>query len=248
MFLENYSGYMKYEQDNSVIYRPNGTSDYLFLYFPLPMIFVIDDKEVATENNACILFKPGEFHHFYAKTKFCNSFLHFHADTDPTKIYSIKSGEIFYPSNADQLNKLIKKIHNEVLFKNTHSDEMINSYITQLLILSERSFAERDFSDIKALFYKIRSNMLANYSENHTAETLAAQAFMSRSRFYDYYKQFFGVSPKQELLNMRMEIAQALLTNKSKTTVEIAKEVGFDNVEHFTRYYKKYFGISPRRN
>ena len=248
MFIENYSGYMIYEHDDSVIYRPCGTDDYLFLYFPLPMIFIIDGKEVITQNNACIFFRPGESHHFYAKTKFCNSFLHFDADTDPTEIYKIKSGEFFYPANTEQLNELIKKINNEVLFKTSHSDKMIDAYITQLLILSERSFSEQNFNDIKTLFYNIRSNMLSHYSENHNITSLAAQAFMSRSRFYDYYKYFFGASPKQELLNMRMEVAQALLTNKSKTTVQIAKEVGFDNVEHFTRYYKKYFGISPRRN
>ena len=94
--------------------------------------------------------------------------------------------------------------------------------------------------------FDIRSDILQNYHKNYDISSLAASVCMSRSRFYDYYKEFFNSSPKQDILNMRMQAAQILLSDKSKTTTQIAQEVGFENVEHFTRYYKKHFGTTPR--
>lgn len=246
MFSENYSDYMRYETDEALINRPDGTNDYLFLYFPYSMIFIINNKKIITRDNACIFFKPGEAHMFYAKSKFCNSFIHFDSAADPTEFYSIKSGEFFYPENPFPINDIIKKVKQESLLKPLHYDKMIDFYINQLLILSERAFSDDKDNELKTLFVKIRSNMLKNYDKPHDASSLSSQAMMSRSRFYEYYRQFFGTSPKQELLKTRLEIAQALLTDKNKTTAQIAKEVGFDNVEHFTRYYKKYFKTSPR--
>lgn len=248
MFYENYSGHMMQSGDDYKIIRPNGTTDYLFLHFPIPMHIILDGIETVTKNNACILFCPGEEHTFYAKTKFLNSFVHFDSDIDIKTQFSLKTKTIFYPDSPDLINMLIKQIHTEVLEKNSHSFEMINSYITQLLILTERSFESDEYDELKQQFIDLRISMLSDYKKPCDINSLAKKMCLSRSRFYDYYKLFFCTSPKQDLLNMRMEAAHTLLSNKSKTTAEIAKDVGFENVEHFTRYYKKHFGVSPRRN
>ncbi len=200
------------------------------------------------KNDACILFCPGEEHSFYGDTEFLNSFVHFASDIDVKTQFSIKSKTVFYPNNPGQIHNLIKHIRDESLEKDSHSFEMINSYITQILILTERNFKSDEYDELKQQFVDLRISMLSEYKKPCDVNLLAKKMCLSRSRFYDYYKMFFGTSPKQDLLNMRMEAAHTLLSNKSKTTAEIAKDVGFENVEHFTRYYKKHFGTSPRRN
>ena len=246
MLKTHFTDYMLYGSNNQVITRPHGTGDYLFLYFPYPMHFILNDKHFTTKKDACIIFSPGMPHHFYAETQFCNSFVHIDATPQEMSEFKLDYGKFFYPPNISGINNTINNIKTEFLEKHTHSDVMIDSYIRQLLVISERFFVKDEGDELKQQFTAIRSDILKNYSKNYNISNLAARTCMSRSRFYDYYKKFFNSSPKQDILNIRMEAAQILLSDKSKTTAQIAMEIGFENVEHFTRYYKKHFGIPPR--
>lgn len=246
MFKTHYTDCLLYGSKNQVIDRPKGTNDYLFLYFPLPMYFILDGKKIITKKDACIIFSPGMPHYFHAETEFCNSFVHIDATAEDIKPFNLEYGKFFYPPNISSINNIINNIKTEFLENRTNSEVMIDSYIKQLLVLSERHFAKDNNNEIKQQFIDIRSDILQNYHKNYDMSSLATSVCMSRSRFYDYYKDFFNSSPKQDILNMRMQAAQILLSDKSKTTTQIAQEVGFENVEHFTRYYKKHFGTTPR--
>ena len=72
---------------------------------------------------------------------------------------------------------------------------------------------------------------------------------------YDYLRRLFkkevGVSPREFLLNGRMELARGIilggLSNRySEYTVsQLAEACGFADPLYFSRVFKKYFGVSP---
>lgn len=246
MLKTHFTDCLLYGNINQVIDRPKGTNDYLFLYFPFPMCFTLQGKKIITKKDACIIFSPGMPHYFHAKTVFCNSFVHIDANPEDMDAFNLEYGKFFYPPNISSINNLINNIKTEFLENRTHAEIMIDSYIRQLLVLAERYFVNDTDDELKQQFINIRSDILENFQNHYDITALASSVCLSRSRFYDYYKEFFNSSPKQDILNMRMEAAQVLLSDKSKTTTQIAQEVGFENVEHFTRYYKKHFGTTPR--
>lgn len=247
MFYVNFTDYMRKEQKGFSIYRPHGTDDFVFIYFPEEMIFEFNGAEVTSKKNSVILFSPGSYQKFKAKDSFINSFVHFTADEDFFKEFEIPTETLCYPNEYEGLNTLIKQLQKEYVSQKAHSKEMCDLIVRQLLILLARDINEGDDKTLRGKFDKLRLNMIINCTKNVSSEELAEALHMSKSRFYEYYTDFYGSSPKQELLRARMELSKILLTNRNKTVKEIAYEVGFENVEHFTRYYKKSFGTSPRQ-
>ncbi|MBE7087139.1 MAG: helix-turn-helix transcriptional regulator [Clostridiales bacterium] len=59
------------------------------------------------------------------------------------------------------------------------------------------------------------------------------------------YKEFFYVSPKEDILNAKLEYAKQLLTTSSLTLQEIADKCGFSDKFTFIRFFKARMGVSP---
>ena len=247
-FTVNYTDCLKREVDGFSVFRPLGTEDYVFIYFTDEMIFDFPDKRVEAKKNSVIIYEPGAYQKFTAKEQFLSSFIHFTPNNGIMKELSIPLNTILYPNNYEALNSLIKSLQKEVVYDKNHSSLMCDSIIIRLLISLERALSEDKNESLRDRFDAVRLNMIVNCTKSIFPEELAASLHLSKSRFYDYYNKFYGVSPKKEMLKARMELSRVLLTNRNKTVKEIAFEVGFENVEHFTRYYKKHFGHSPRQN
>ena len=232
--------------DTQRIFRPHGSGDWLFLYFPVPMKFYLSDKtEASSEKDACVIYAPHDYHSFGGFPHFQNSYVHFSCSDDEIKKFSFRTGELFYTSNFGEMNRLVQKIKDEMIESSVMSKEMLNSLVMQLLITAERSFGG-DKDETKEAFEQLRYDMLEHYDKNYSASYLASRMCMSKSRFYEKYRQYFGQSPKQELIKIRMETARVLLTNVNSTVSEVAQRVGFESAEHFSRYYRKYFGETPK--
>ncbi len=78
-----------------------------------------------------------------------------------------------------------------------------------------------------------------------TISTLAAQVGVSSTRLKKGFKQVFGASIGQFLLQHRMTRARELIVNRQIDVTQAAFSVGYSNVSHFIRYYKKMFGVTP---
>lgn len=76
-------------------------------------------------------------------------------------------------------------------------------------------------------------------------ETLASEASLSKFHFGRCFKDAFGISPYQYLLNKRLEKSVTLLKEGKWQVTEVAYEVGFADVYSFSRSFKKHFKKSP---
>ena len=68
----------------------------------------------------------------------------------------------------------------------------------------------------------------------------------SYSWFRKKFKDFFGVSPKQYHLHLRLEKAKDMLLHTDKSVKEIALELGYDNQSYFSNLFHKKTGAYPR--
>ncbi len=245
MLKAGFADCMRGEIKCSEINRPNGSGDYLFLYFPYPMKHFIGKESFISEKNACVLYAPTDPHRFCGAPTFMNSFVHFTATAGEAS--GIPTGKIFYPECFEELNRITGEIKNETLLRGARYEEMTDALLKRLLILLDRSLSPAALDAKREEFERLRFEVLSNISDNISIDALAQKMCVSRSQFYDAYKGYFGISPKKDILRARMEKAAVLLTNKAKTVAEIASEVGFASTEHFIRYYKSYFGRTPRR-
>ncbi|NIY74023.1 AraC family transcriptional regulator [Thalassospira sp. HF15] len=78
-----------------------------------------------------------------------------------------------------------------------------------------------------------------------TAELLAKQAGMSRTRFVLRFGECVGIAPMQYLQNWRMGRAKALLRDTNLSMDEIALRCGYQSMPAFSRRFKAQYGEGP---
>ncbi len=78
-----------------------------------------------------------------------------------------------------------------------------------------------------------------------TISSLALQVGVSSTKLKKGFKQVFGITIGQFLLQHRMVCARELILNRETDVTQAAFFVGYSNVSHFIRYYKKTFGVTP---
>jgi AraC family transcriptional regulator len=79
----------------------------------------------------------------------------------------------------------------------------------------------------------------------HLAD-LAQMGGFSRFHFARLFKQSFGLTPHQYVLNRRIERAKHLLQTSDLCIVEIALQCGFAHQSHLSRHFKRRVGLSPK--
>ncbi len=68
---------------------------------------------------------------------------------------------------------------------------------------------------------------------------------MNSAYFSRLFKQVAGVSFVEYLTRVRMEHAKELLRGDYIKMNEVARLVGYDDVQYFSKAFKKYEGMSP---
>jgi AraC-like DNA-binding protein len=82
--------------------------------------------------------------------------------------------------------------------------------------------------------------------DDHTVESLAETATMSRSAFAERFTAAFGQSPMNLVHHVRMQHAALLLGQRSDVSVDdVSGQVGFSSRSHFSQAFKKHCGVSP---
>jgi AraC-like DNA-binding protein len=80
---------------------------------------------------------------------------------------------------------------------------------------------------------------------NHTVESLADTAGMSRSAFSESFSAAFGQPPMTFLHQLRMQRAAVLLREASYSVEEVAGRIGFSSRSHFSHAFKEHHGMAP---
>ncbi len=87
-----------------------------------------------------------------------------------------------------------------------------------------------------------------NYAEPVDIESLARQAKMSPSTFYQKFKAVTTMSPLQYLKRVRLGKARLLMILDGRTASAAAFAVGYESAAQFNREYKRQFGTSPAQD
>jgi AraC family transcriptional activator of mtrCDE len=88
-------------------------------------------------------------------------------------------------------------------------------------------------------------SIFENPGANHSVESLAADAGMSRSAFAEHFSTAFSRSPINFVNHVRMEHAGRMLYDGAFSIDQIANRVGFSSRSHFSQLFKKHTGQSP---
>lgn len=89
--------------------------------------------------------------------------------------------------------------------------------------------------------------MHAEPARDWTVEQFATEAALSRSVFFERFRNAVGVSPMEYLLSWRMALAKNLLRRSDGGIKEIAERVGYGSASAFSVAFTRVVGMPPTR-
>lgn len=93
-------------------------------------------------------------------------------------------------------------------------------------------------------------DFVRSYIDCHIADTvrladIATITHQSTEHIIRTFKERYGITPYQYLLESKMRLARIMLGHSNKTVEEIATELGFYDTHHFSARFEKMHGCRP---
>jgi len=235
------------ENSDFSLTRPKGTDDYLFLHFKSPVIFTLSGNEHRISPGTCILLSPGTPHSFKPyNSELLHDWIHFlPSDFNEFSDLKIDINTFFTVYNPDFITTSVIKCEQELIWKNAFYEDLISSEVSRMLIKIKRQLDKNVLGYHSDKFKDLRVSVYRNPKKYLSTDDMASYVGLSRSRFSVLYKDFFGVSPKNDLINARIEKASYLLSIDSPTLLDISEECGYQSIYHFIRQFKTVTGTTP---
>jgi len=92
---------------------------------------------------------------------------------------------------------------------------------------------------------RIRQHILDQLGSSLTLQDMAAALGLDLYSFSRWFKESFGVSPHQYVLEARIDRARRLLNTTALSLVDVALDCGFSSQSHLTSVFKRFMGTTP---
>ena len=246
------TGYNHRHDSDFQIERPHGSGDFLLLLIKSPALFLLDGKWQKVKKESFILYQKDTPQFYQADgQEFVNDWIHFTVekeDLDFMRELHIPFDTIVELSDVSQLSMLVRNVCYEFYSENFYRTETLQNYLRLLFYkLSEkmRVGQAETASDHYEKMSLIRSQIYSEPQANWEIEGMAHQLRMSRSGFEHIYRQLFGTSPIQDVIESRVSYGKLLLSTTALPVKQIAEICGYKSDIHFMRQFKDRVGKTP---
>lgn len=220
---------------------------YLFILTNTPAYFLIDGTLHEYPAHSAILYAPGQKIYYRAcGTEYRNDWLRFITDeTFVTKFPVL--GVPFTVGDPEYCHNLIKLLTWESSFTSLNSEIIISNLLRVLFLkLNEDSTRHEPIIHAGSLLNlrkQIYNSPQLAWNISHMAERL----HLSTGYLQLLYKNMFGISCMEDVIEGRIRMAKDQLMYTVKTIGEISEYCGYNNVEHFCRQFRQVCGCTPNQ-
>jgi len=141
----------------------------------------------------------------------------------------------------------------DVCLNQENSKSFLELKLLELLHIIDANDSKGDFlrslqsSNINKNKRNITSLMKKYYLNNFSMKDFALLSGRSLSSFHRDFKSKYHITPKQYLLNLKLEHAKSSLTNQTISVSELSNDLGYENTSHFIKAFKEKFGTTPKQ-
>ena len=236
-----------------VMRQPAGIPSYILLIVKTTARFLIDGRSFTLKQPGAVIIRPNTPYEYGGlNDEYKNDFVRFHCtDPDFENRYGFLFDKPIPLSNPLHYTQYIQHIlweyHYTVPAYRDSNISMLFQIVLQKLCQEAENVPFQTRSNVyTSRLQDLRLTMLSQPSRNFTAEELAESIHVSPSYFQHLYKELFKVPFKADLIRMKLDYAQSLITNSALTLEEIALACGYASEVHFYRQFKAKTGMTPR--
>ncbi len=154
------------------------------------------------------------------------------------------------PATAE-IRRLLLEIEDESVRKRSEYELMIKVKLLTVLVLliREYDYVSRAHSYTESAKLGQLSEAMryldANIAEPLTLEEIAAKANLNKTYFITLFRRLNGVTPWEYITARRIERAEEMLEDRSRSVLDVAVSCGFNNASNFNRAFRKVTGQTP---
>ncbi len=189
--------------------------------------FENDGETISLFKNQLIVFNAKRPHKIISYEGAENYFIvHLHVD------------DVFLPKYVDDANEYEKFVSFCEDSIETKNQKYINNFIKKYKLEKTPNNTNKNIKDVKKI---LDDNVDMNISLSKIAKKVNLnESYLSRS-----FKKNYGLSPRNYVLNQRINKAKELL-DSGLEIVDIAQELGFYDQAHFYKNFKAVYSITPK--
>ena len=145
------------------------------------------------------------------------------------------------------INKLIRVCKGNDTTKNIYADLNLKELLIRLV---QSQHLQQIKTEITHSGNKTRLQYIIHFIHEHLTDKilidqLCRKAYLSRTHFFKWFKEQFGVTPLEYINQERIKLAKQLLAKQQKSITNVSALCGFTDVNYFVRIFKKIEGITP---
>ena len=155
-----------------------------------------------------------------------------------------------HPTISDTTRLLTGEVVNHLPTQPGHTSTAAQGFILALLSLVATAKAPHTQGEPTSYHWQRISPAIdylsTHFTEPLEVEILAQACHFSAVHFRRLFYTLMGLSPRQYLFALRVEMAKAMLTASDQPILAIAHQVGFTSLSSFNRQFRAAAGMSPR--
>lgn len=234
-------------------YRKEGREDYQILYVAKgKAYFEMKGKEVLIEEGEIVIYKPYEEQNYrYDLNDKSNIYwIHFSGNNVEKLLNNIElaSDMVYNIGFKEKYIKLWEDIIMEIQSNRLYYNEIINGYLTELLVCMARGVYEykNNLSKTHEIIQKAISDMHNTQNNSMNVKLYAKNYNMSVCWFIKNFKEITGMTPNQYISRVKVNKAKELLIETGFNITEVAYMLGFESPFYFSKVFKKITGVPPK--
>lgn len=227
MFSNITMAYMK--RNKFIIENGAHDTDVLIIVLSGSFSMQLNTGERVVEKNSCVFFRKGQT--FKRKT------------IEPIEILYITfyiRDHTYFPECTRPLNLPVERIQQNLNLLKGDSKN-IKHVVTDLILNDFYHLKGEESSTVN----KITDYIKAHLIDEIVLKDLADKFHLSPSGLIYVFKKFLGTTPKEYVINLRLEKSVQLLLNTDMPISKISDLCGYQNPYYFSNAFKKAKALSP---
>jgi AraC-like DNA-binding protein len=249
-------GLNTHHEPGFVIDRPDGLGLYLLQRFHTPMELHVEGRVVRAAPDDWIIYEPACPQLYRGRDEALrDDWLHLDGEDLPETLaeMSLPLNRPIRAASPVPIKPILACIQAEFHGRELYWQRRCGALVLELLVLLARQVRPETPPRVSAAarchieaFRALRRTVLQSPAQEWTVAAMARRVHLSPSRFGALYREFFGVSPVEDLLRRRIVEARRLLSNTAMPVARAAALSGFANVYYFSRQFRRRVGCPPR--
>lgn len=207
----------------------------------------VDGKQIEQTTDTLLLLPPDTPHGYICRAPMSHNWLHIEGDFAPfLNRYGLQTHKLYHLTAAPDISELFRAISRSYYANDVYRMEYMRLKVEEILLQTavQAQRSQEIGYTRSSLLRELRNEIIEHPEKDWSISSMAARLYVSESYFFQLYRQYFGVSPAQDVNVIRAERARSMLVT-GLPQAYVAESCGYSSVYSFIRAFKRVTGVTP---